>query len=733
MMATQLSDVLPPGVQRALNEVSPAEVSKPVKVQPMYQVIGDTKVAVSKANGKVWKGRIDSARTARKKYQEAWDEALKYYENDQLDHRTSQDGKSGNTVRARRMDERWSETENLVFANIKGVLPAVYAKNPKPEITMYDQDKADFGTLVERVVYVLSQMDAPPGLNLKVIAKQAVTHALLTNCAWVESGWIFREDSSEQALLDLQKLSEELRKATKPKEIEEIEGKLQALESRVDFLNPAGPYAKYHPAHRVYVDPAAGQMDFGDANWMAVEEWYPTDFLRAQFATKGSSEQYMSLYEPTHVLLGDTKTAANDADMDNFKLFKTSDPAESYGYKDTEAFKKAQRTKCWRIWDKTTRRIFLYADSDWTWPIWVWDDKYQLPRFFPLRNLAFHSPATGAYAKGEVTYYLDQQDAINEINSQERFARMRVFNKIAYDAKVVDPTEVEKWLNSVDRMAYGMTLPEGKTMKDAIFAVPPPSLEFPMLFNKQPKLEAINRISGTSVIQRNEEFKTNTTNKAIENYESSTQTRLDEKLDAIEDFLGGVYYDVAHLCLMFMQKDMVVNLIGAAQGEQWVNMDAQQIRSSFQMRVLGGSTQKPTTSGKKKEAIAVGQVLGQFGASSPTVIEIVLRLFSHAFDEIEMRSSDWDRLRQEAALAAGGGGEGPAAGAPPNGAPPGADVLMRAAQIFDGLPPQAKVALGTATAKGVPLIEAIQEVIKQIQVAQPGPQAPQPTPPNGVR
>ena len=41
-------------------------------------------------------------------------------------------------------------------------------------------------------------------------------------------------------------------------------------------------------------------------------------------------------------------------------------------------YDKACYTKVWYVWDKVTRRLEMYADNDWKWPIWVWDDPYQL-------------------------------------------------------------------------------------------------------------------------------------------------------------------------------------------------------------------------------------------------------------------------------------------------------------------------------------------------------------------
>ena len=90
-------------------------------------------------------------------------------------------------------------------------------------------------------------------------------------------------------------------------------------------------------------------------------------------------------------------------------------------------------TKVWYVWDKVTRRLEMYADNDWKWPIWVWDDPYGLQGFFPLTPMWFHENPVAMYAKGEVSYYLDQQDQINEINDEKRRALLWARRNIFYN------------------------------------------------------------------------------------------------------------------------------------------------------------------------------------------------------------------------------------------------------------------------------------------------------------
>ena len=99
----------------------------------VYKAMPDSRIPVSSKRGNVWKGRKDSAQKAMGDLVDAWDEAIRYYNHDQSDHRTdnNRDGRaSGNRHIAKRLNDLYSSTENVVFANINAQVPELYAKNP---------------------------------------------------------------------------------------------------------------------------------------------------------------------------------------------------------------------------------------------------------------------------------------------------------------------------------------------------------------------------------------------------------------------------------------------------------------------------------------------------------------------------------------------------------------------------------------------------------------------------
>jgi len=716
-MAEDTSDYA--AISDSLTEGGIKPEKKAEKYSPSYKMMADTKIPVSKQLGKLWKSRRDQAKSKLKNegIADAWDECIRYYNNDQV----TQSGVSGspNTSRMARkgtgVSDEHIETENVVFANTTALVPATYAKNPDIEITPNDkQDEATnyFATCAERLVNTLFATKTAPGINIKPKARKCIIMCTLTNVAYLEIGWTDKEDSSEATLNEIRYEADRLAKAKTITEIEEIEGCLAALEERVDVLTPAGPWAKFRHPKDVLRDPATTHNDLTDCNWVMIADFVPTNLLRAIYFKKkeDKEDEWESIYAPTHVLNAKSGGGHTDEEITNFSLLDGHKDYHSYGYDDEESYCKAQYTKVWRVYDKVTRRLLLFNDKNWSWPIWVWDDPYNLTNFFPVYCLEFYTDPEGDYARSEVMYYLDQQDAINEIASERRRAIAWARKNLFYDIDAIkDPAVVSAFLSGAEKGgAIGVKVPDGKKISELVFSVPPPSGQFMQLFDPQPYLQAIDRVSSVTNVMRGVEYKTNTTNKAIESYESQTQTRLDEKIDQIEDFIGNIGAGLLELCVSKMSAEMVGALIEDKCGEIWSQftpMTPQELRSKFSMRMVGGSALKPTSRAKKEEAIQIAQVLGQFGKAVPATMLIILKVFERAFDEITITQEDWAMLRQtvEKQLA------------PEQPEQPQGDQLAEMEQVINQLPPQAKAAIGQATAKGVPIRQAVEEVMMRVQ------------------
>jgi len=693
--------------------------------EPAYRVLKGSKIAVSKQRGKLWKSRKKAGLKAMQNHIDAWDEAIRYYNHDQSAHRDGSDpGVSNTRSLAKRLNDRFTSTENIVFANVSAAVPQLYAKNPVVTLSSgVNQDNATrdantaFARVVQKLINVLFVMSHSPGVNMKPKMKRATVVALLTNACWIEVGYTNKDESSEAALQTLMEVSKELAAAKDIEDILEAEGKLQALEEKIEFLNPSGPFVHIRLPHQVIVDPDHNDSNGADANWFIVEDMMPTEYLNAVYGKEEdeTSERVVSVYEPTHILDGN-----NEEDEDNASIFNNKLDYNAYGYDDEKSFNRAKRTRVCRVWDRTTRRLELYADNDWSWPIWVWDDPYQLQGFFPFTKLWFHENPIATYAKGEVSYYLDQQDEINAINDEKHRALQWARRNIFFNKNKTTQAEVDKVLKGNDGSAVGLDMQPGEKATDIVFTIPPPSVAFAQMFDKTDLYKAVDRIAATNEVARGGEFKTNTTNKAVDYYATQGNQRNDERLDAIEDCIGRVGWQLTQLCLRFMPPQQVEQLTGLTPGDSWKALDPLGDINRWAMECVGGSTQKQTSGARKQEAVQIGQVLSQFVKAAPAaVLTQTLKIFASAFDDVIMQKEDWEAIEEEVekTLQMGQGGapgQMPSGQSPQPGQsqPPGQmPAPQEIVQALSSLPPPVLKAIGVALAQGA----SPQQIFEQLQ------------------
>lgn len=691
------------------------------EAQPQYRMITNDRIMVSKKQGAVWKSRLEASEAKLRDGGDLdrWDEALRYYRNDQSEKR-SDDGDDDDNSRSRHrrvhLNSSGMETENIVFANTSALVPATYAKNPSVELTIEDVDREDWARTAEKLINKLFGKGTTPRINLKPKARRAVVMTTLNNIAYVEIGYTQREQSNEETLSQIEKISKELAECKDRKQIYQLEAQLMALEEKVDVLRPSGPYCRFIDPRNVRVDPDA--TDHEDSNWLMWKEYMPTEMLKVMYGTPeeaadGDSTapmQYKSIFKPSHVLKVDNKASANE-ELSEFSMFKYNDNSsgKEYGYNSEDAFRKAQRTCVWWVWDKATRRRFLYAENDWTWPLWVWNDPYRLDSFYPLIPLEFYTDPTEFYARSETSYYLDQQDGINEINNEFAKSRKMAMGRAIYNKNVIkDEAVVDAFVGGTDRKVIGVDVPADVDLQKAFVPFMPQtaaSLQT-AIFDKQRLLDSINRVTSVSTVMRNSEYKTNTTNRAIESYESSSQTRLDEKIDAVEDFIGNIGWALLQLCVQFMSDDEVTRLLGRTHGEVWAadKPSLDELQTFGAMSCVGGSSLKPTSAMKKKQATEIGQIIGQFANAIPkTTAKIALRVLERAFDEVVISKEDWDEM--DRGIESGDQTEG-------------GNEAAQLEQLIDQLPPPAKQAFAALLQRGVPFKQAVQMILQEVQQAQ---------------
>lgn len=698
-----------------------AEVPQVERPENLYQVYDGSRIAVSSQMGPYWRTRYDAAMKAYEYIHAAWDTAFRYYNN-------SQD-KSLETPRG--IFKRGDATENVVYSNVNIMLPATYMKDPDFACSTTDKEDEAFCKTLQLLLNTLFRRRDK--LNAKHKIRRAIGFALLTNQGVLKLDWTMKDESREWAAQEMARITQEMGKAKKQEEMEELYGQLHALETNMELFELSGPGLTTKLPHKIIIDPYAESPDGSDALWMIEETFIKTASLNAKYTKKKGDERVL-LYKPTHkAIFAEGQGTRDDGLGLVMQEMDKTVTVTGHTTDEKEAAIRSEYTQCYLVWDKVTRRVMLFHRDDWKWPIWVWDDPFKLSRFFPYFLIGFGFSTGGTTSVGETAYYLDQQDEVNDINRQVAKIRRTVFDFWFYNSEHINKDEAAKFVKAIrgetqggDRI-IGVKMPEGKKVSESFEPLLPPSIQHTeQLFKKEPVLQAIDRITNTNDAIRGAQFKTNTTEDAAQMYHEAARMAIGAKTDIIEDSVADLGYALAELCVQHLSTQDVEDLVGVEAAKGWREMSLEEFRSSYSLILVAGSMEKPTSVFKKKEAVQVAQAIGQFAQAAPgATLRIMLKVLEKAFTEVVILPEDWAMLDQEmqAQMQKGistggevpGGAAAPAApgGMPPEGAPPeGGGGLAEAAM---GLPPEMKQQIAQAVQGGAgqgQVIQMVQQALK---------------------
>ena len=702
-------------------ETAPAPVEQP---KDLYKIYGGARIAISAQVGPRWKRMLDATIKAYEEVHAVWDNAMRYYNFVQDRSLTTSRG----------VFKRGDGSENIIYANINTMLPAVYSKDPDIAISTTDQEDEPFCKALQSLLNTLIRRRDK--LNAKHKIRRACGFGMMTNQGILKLDFTLKNDSREFAASEMARITQELAKAKTQEDVQELYGQLHALEQNMEVFEPSGPALKNVLPHKLFCDPSAENPDGLDGMFMIEEMYMNTAGLNARFTEKkkGKDEPVM-IYAPTHKAIWAEGMGERDDGL-GLVMSELDRTVNVTGHtsEEREAAIQMHYTMCYLVWDKATRRVMLFHKDDWKWPIWVWDDPHRLSRFFPYFIVSFGFSTGGVTSPGEVAYYLDQQDEINDINRQVAKIRRTIFDCWLYNSDTTNKDEAEKMVAAIrgeikaDRI-LGVRAGENKKVSDMFETLKPPSVEHEAFFNKEPILKSVDRLTNTNDAIRGAQFKTNTTEDAVQTYQEAARLAVGAKVDVLEDVVADMAYSLAELCIQHYSQQDVADLIGATLAEGWQEMTLEQFRANVNITLVAGSMEKPNSIFKKKEAVQIAQAVGQFAQAAPgSALKMMVKVLEKAFTEVTVTADDWKTMNAEIeatmqkGISTGGAQQAPPPEEPEpptgpvdeNGAPTNSGALLQRAMQ---LPTEIKAQINDAKDSGLPqeqLIEMVQSAIAQV-------------------
>lgn len=605
--------------------------------------------------GEIFKQRYEDSLKLYEEYHKDWKTAIEIYHN---------------TGSVEISEEIRAPEQNFVRTIVQTLLDLMYMQNPTAEFstTLDDQSARDFASLMSNIITIF--VNKRNGFNLRphVLLQMALAH--LTNFGILKLTYTKQEVSRERVLALYAKAKEQLQKEDDPEQAAVWYNLIDTLYDRLGQTQPFGLGIKNVWPMHFFVDPEAKMLDLTDAQWTLEIDFIDTAFLKSEYMFLDEDNKWRYKYDKNKFF--DAKVSAADSTEElQSKILDKLMPEEA---QDKTRLRIKDKTACVWIQDRATRQTYLYILDRWDTPVWVYEDELKLSRFFQYFILSYSAGTGSIVKKSESSYYIPFQNEINEVERMKAHVRETAFNTYVYNSDAVDPTEVTKLLKEISKRSktprvIGVKLRDRELELEKIikpFLMPAAQIE--PLFNVDSQVKAIDNASRLSSAFRGQEFKTNTTNQAIQQYQSQTNSRLEPMTDAVEDVAAQIFWAVSEVIVSQYPPEEISNLVGITAAKSFKNMPVDLYNQTISMTVEAGSSEKENSNNKKQEATQVIQMLGQFGKAAPqSILTLIFKMVRNVFSRKLISDADIASLQQETSTNLQQQPQTPPQGAPLNG------------------------------------------------------------------
>lgn len=546
--------------------------------------------------------------------------------------------------------------ENFVRQIVQSLLDLTYMRNPTVEVSSTNAENTEFAEALDQIIEAVINKTGAHSLNLRRYVQRMIVAGHLTNYGIMKLVYTPEKGSAEDTLLLFQQTQKKLKETTDLSDAAHLYALLDRLTEEMNNRRPMGLTLKNVSPFMFYVDPDCTKDDLSDAKFTFEVDFLAEGLIKSEYMTFDEDEQkWRFRYDANVEYDGETRTGNRTALSAKETLVAELMP--DIDDKERE-YKQKGTIPCVWMHDRVTKLRYLYIMDRWDTPLWVDGDELQLSRFFPYFVLAFSASVSGIVRRSEVSYYLSHQVEVNNTNSQASKIRNAAFSTILYDSTKIDSKEVVKVLEQIQKpstvlrsIGVKLTDPEAK-LENVFVPFMMPVAKMPELFQDPRNRSAIDKAARISAAARGQEFRTNTTNEAIAQYQEASNASTGTLTDIIEDTVSQILWSIAEVVVSKYSKEYVTKIVGAAAASMFQNMSVQEFNSTYVMDIEAGSSEKPTSENKKKEALQIIQMLGQFGKAAPmTIITIVSRMLRKVFSRTLVSDQDLQMLQQEGTAA----------------------------------------------------------------------------------
>jgi len=485
---------------------------------------------------------------------------------------------------------------NIIHSNFAAILPQIYAKNP--EIAVTPSESADVrqyawvGGFCKTLSAVLERKFVKEG-RLKKRAKAAIRSAMTTGAGWAKVSWqkdIRTDPMIESRIADaqdnlqrVQHLLDEIEEGDdKRGEIEanqtEVENQIRALQQQAELSVVTGIVIDRVLTEDIFIlDDTLYDIDtYDNAQAIAHRVWMTCSDYEQQFGREAP------------------KTANKYG----------ADKKEKGGSQSTDD-EQVELVAVFEVWDRISNTVYtLCAGAD-EWARDPYTPQTLGKRFYPFFFIAFNPVDGSIEPLSDVDLLIELQDEYN--TTRTNFAEHRRENlpvRVYRKGGALSDNDVKALANRSANDWVGIEGDPNAPIQNDIAILQNPPVD-PATYDVSPILRDAEMVLGAGDASKGVINKAKTATEA-EIMAQGLQSRVAERQDVVEDWIGEMANYAAELCLQEMSLPEVQRIAG--EESVWPQMRKEDIFSLVQIDIRAGSAGKPN---KAKEREQWGQMLPQ--------------------------------------------------------------------------------------------------------------------------
>lgn len=520
---------------------------------------------------------------------------------------------------------------NIIHSNFAAILPQVYAKNPEIAVSPSESaDERNYGWVrpfCKTLQAVLNRVFINDG-RLKKRAKAAIRAAMTVGAGWVKLSWqkdIRRDPIIENRIADAQDNLRRIRQLIA--DIEdgdesrcELEAKQGELEQQIAALSDQ---AEVMLASGVVLDNVLTEDIF-------VLDDALTDFDGYEQADAIAHRVWMTAERYKEVFGKEPPEKAARYGQDKRERGQSSNDAD-----------KVELVAVFEAWDRRSQTVYtLCAGAD------EWAREPYRPgvfgrRFYPFFALTFNLVDGSRDPLPDAELLIELQDEYN--TTRTNFAEHRRENlpvRVFRKSGDLTDSDIRSLANRAANQWIGIEGDPSKPIQQDVAILQNPPVD-PGTYDVQPILRDAEMVMGAGDAAKGTINKAKTATEA-EIMAQGLQSRVGERQDVVEDWIGDMANMSAELCLQMMSRDEVVAIAG--RNCVWPKLTKDEVFSLVSIQIRAGSTGKPNRNREREQwsqmlpqiQQAVQQIMQLRQAGQNDMAETVIKLLEetlHRFDE----------------------------------------------------------------------------------------------------